>query len=186
MTNIATNEPTELRAGLTWQWTREDLVDYPASTWTLKYWLKKTGATGANLSIPAVADGDYFDVTVAASTTATYTAGEYTWVAVVTAGSEAFEVDHGRLTILPRYDAASNLDDRSHARVVLEAIEAVIEGRASKDQEEYTIGNRSLKRTPMKDLREMHTYYANKVAAEEAEDRLDAGEVGGRRLLARL
>ena len=35
--SIPTTEPTSLRAGNTWQWRREDLSDYPASTWTLTY-----------------------------------------------------------------------------------------------------------------------------------------------------
>ena len=38
-------------------------------------------------------------------------------------------------------------DPRAHAEKVLEAIEAVIEKRATKDQESYTIKNRSLART---------------------------------------
>jgi len=183
---IPTNEPLEQRAGLTWQWTREDLDDYPASTWTLKYWFKKTGSSGANFSITATADGDDFAVTVAAATTAAYTAGDYTWAAIVTAGSEAFEVDKGTFKLLPRYDAAANVDDRSHARKMLDAIEATLQGKATKDQLAYTIGGRSLQRIPPLDLESWREKYRNEVAAEEADERIRNGLPNNSRLYARL
>lgn len=184
MTDVATNEPRQLRAGLTWEWNR-DLADYPAGTWVLKYWFKKTGSSGANFSITATADGTTHAVSVAASTTQGYTAGDYTWVAVVTAGTEAFEVDRGTVELLARYDQAANLDDRSHARIVLDAIEAVIQGRATKDQEEYTIGNRSLKRTPLEELEAFRDKYRAEVYAEELAENARNGGRGGQ-LLVRL
>lgn len=175
---VPTTEPSELRAGVTWQWTRE-LPDYPASAWTLKYWFKKTGATGANLSLTATASGDTHSVSVVAATTAAYTAGDYTWVAIVTAGAESHEVDHGTFKLLPRYDAAANLDDREHARIVLDAIEAVIEGRATKDQQEYSIGSRMLKRTPIKDLLELRDKYRAEVFALDRAEAAANGKGGG-------
>lgn len=177
---IPTNEPKQLRIGLTWQWTREDLTDYPASTWTLKYWFKKTGSSGANFSITASADGSYFDISVAAATTQGYTAGDYTWVAVVTSGSEAHEVDKGTCEILARYDAAANLDDRTHAAKVVDAIEAVIEGRASQDQMAYTIGNRSLSRMPIADLIMFRDKYRAEVYAEQQAEAVRNGKSAGR------
>jgi hypothetical protein len=183
---IPTTEPLQARAGMTWQWRREDLADYPASTWTLKYWFKKTGSTGANFSITASADGANFSISVAATTTQGYTAGDYTWAAVVTAGSEAFEVDHGFLKLLSRYDQAANLDDRTHARKVLDAINAVLEGRATLDQQEYTIGNRSLKRMPIADLIKLKSVYEQMVASETAADRLAQGRSIGGKIQVRL
>lgn len=175
---VPTTEPSELRAGITWQWTRE-LADYPASSWTLKYWFKMTGSTGANFSITASASGDTYSITSAAATTATLTAGDYTWTAIVTAGSEAREVDHGTFKLLPRYDAAANLDDREHARIVLDAIEAVIEGRATTDQQEYAIGNRSLKRMTAEDLLMFRDKYRAEVFALDNAERAANGKGGG-------
>lgn len=184
---IPRNEPPEARAGLTWQWRREDLTaDYPASAWTLKYWFKKTGATQANFSIQANADGDNFAVNVLAATTAAYTAGDYTWSAQVTGGtSEAYEIDRGRMKVLARYDAAANLDDRSHARQALEAIEAVLLNRATLDQQEYSIGNRMLKRMPAADLLKFRDYYRGQVATEDMAERARNGQ-GGNRLVVKL
>lgn len=181
---VPTNEPQQLRAGMTWVWTKS-IPDYPAQTWTLTYWFKQLAASGAKFSIVASASGADHSVAVAAATTASYTAGEYSWAAVASSGDEAYEVDKGTLTILPRYNADAALDDRSHARKVLAAIEAVIEGRASKDQEEYTIANRSLKRTPIADLMSLRDKYRAEVYAEEQADLARNGQ-GGRQVQWRL
>jgi hypothetical protein len=181
---VPTNEPEELRAGVTWEWDRNDLTDYPASTWTLKYWFKRMGGTD-KFSITASADGDNHAVSVAAATTLAYVADDYTWVAVVTSGAEVREVDSGTMKILPRYDQDVALDDRTHAKKVVEAIEAVIEGRATKDQEEYTIGSRSLKRTPIKDLITLRDKYKAELYREQLAENARNG-MQGSKLVVRL
>lgn len=183
---VAINEPTSLRAGITWQWRREDLGDYPAPTWTLTYYCKRTGAAGAFFSIVATADGTHHAISVAAATNATYVAGTYTWVAVVASGTEKHEVDTGEFEILPRYDVAAALDDRSHARKVLDAIKAVLENRATKDQEEYTIAGRSLKRTPVEQLVALRDRYEREVASEKAAANLANGLGNHPNVLVRL
>ena len=74
---IPTTEPTELRAGDTWKWTRS-LSDYPASIWTLTYVLVQAAV---QKSITASASGDDFSVSVAKATTAAYAEGLWSWVA---------------------------------------------------------------------------------------------------------
>lgn len=182
--SIPTNEPTELRAGLTWQWTRQ-LTDYSAPTWTLKYAFKNAAA---RFEITATGSGTTHSVTVARGTTDDYAAGVYQWVAYVESATERFEVDGGTLTVLPDYAQASQVarDDRTHARIVLDALEAVIEGRASKDQQSYQINGRSLERMPVKDLLAFRAQYRAEVESEEINARLESGQIGAPRLLARL
>lgn len=176
---VPTNEPSELRAGETWKWRRDDrTADYPASAWTLKYAFKNASS---HIELTATADGAVFAVTVAAATTAAYTAGTYKWNAWVEGGSsEKYPFDSGTLEVLPKYDSATALDDRSHARIVLDAIEAVIEGRATKDQEEYTIGTRSLKHTPLADLVKFRGQYKAEVQREVLEEAARNGKGGGK------
>jgi hypothetical protein len=101
-------------------------------------------------------------------TTAAYKAGLYRWTAVVDDGTERVTLASGLVNVLPDpAKTGAGFDPRSHARKTLEAIEAVIEGRATKDQEEYTIGNRSLKRTPTKELLEFRDKYRADVARED-------------------
>lgn len=184
MTDIATVEPTELVAGDRWLWERQDLDDYPASTWTLSYALVKDGT---RIQITGAASGAYHRIDVAASTTAGYTAGSYRWQAYVTSGSDRRLVGQGELELLPDFATqSSGYDGRSHARIVLDAIEAVIEGRATKDQEEYSIGGRSLKRTPIGDLLKLRDRYRAEAHSEGVADRLASGIGGARRLMVRL
>lgn len=177
---IPTTEPAELRAGLTWKWRREDLADYPATTWTLTYWFKQATTGGAKFSVVATADGASFAVSVAAATTAGYAADDYSWVAVVSAGAESYEVDRGFAKLLPKYNADAALDDRSHARKTLEAIEAVIEGRATTDQQEYSIGNRNLKRIPIAELLKFKQFYQAAVQKEINDERIANGQGAGK------
>lgn len=182
---VPTTEPSELRAGLTWAWTRDDLADWPATTWTLTYWCKVLGTGGQKFSIVASANGTGYSVSVTAATTAGYTAGDYSWVAVASAGSESYEVDRGTFKLLPKYNADAALDDRSHARIMLDAIEALLQNRATKDQQEYTIGTRSLKRMTKDELESWRDKYLAEVFAEENAERARNGQ-GGSQLVYRL
>lgn len=188
MADVPTTEPRELRAGMTWQWRREDLTDYPASTWTLTYWFKKTGDSGANFSVVATADGVDFAVSVAVATTTNRTPGDYTWVAVVSGGGEAFEVDRGTCKVLARYDQAANVDDRTDAREIYEALVGAYKTYAAGGpfRQSYAIGTRQMQfQTPTEMLKAIE-FWKREVAKEEAAERIANGQAGGGRLLARI
>jgi hypothetical protein len=178
-------EPQRARAGETWQWRREDLAgDYPATSWTLRYALKN--ATD-HLEIVATADGIVFAVTVPLASTKTLPAGKYRMVGYVEdAGvTQRFGVYDEEIDVDPSYANTGVVDDRSHARKVLEAIEAVIENRATKDQEEYQIGHRMLKRTPLNELHKFRQQYEGLVRAEDNAERAARGQ-GGSKIVYRL
>lgn len=183
---IPTTEPAELRAGDTWAWTKT-LADYPATAWTLKYRFKNAAG---GFEITATASGDDYAVSVAAATTSGYAAGAYSWMAWVEGGtSEKYTVDTGTATINPDYrsgTATAAFDDRIHARIVLDAIEAVIEGRATKDQDEVEIAGRRLKRTPIPTLLRLRQHYKAEVAAEAAREAIANGLGSGRRIQFRI
>lgn len=60
------------------------------------------------------------------------------------------------------------VDTRSHAKKTLEALEAVIEGRATLDQERYRLNNRELFRTPLDTLIKLRNQYRAEVSREIA------------------
>jgi hypothetical protein len=182
MTTELTTFPTRHGAGDTLA-VRRSLADWPATTWSLSFELRNAGAS---ITIAATADGADHVVSVPAATTASWTAGRYHWRAYVTAGTDRHEVERGTIEIEPDFAAAGAADRRSHAEKVLDAIEAVIEGRASKDQESYTIAGRSLARTPIGDLLTLATRYRGMVEAERAAERLRRGIGGRRRVAVRL
>lgn len=160
--------------------------DYPKSDgWTLTYKLiPRTSGTVISFNASGTADSaDDYRTQVGSTTTDDWAAGEYSWFAYVGLAGERYTVDQGTLTILPNPADTTAYDGRSHARTVLEAIEAVIEGRASKDQQSYSINGRSLQRMPIKDLLAFRAQYRAEVEAEDAQARIDSG-LGAMRLLA--
>lgn len=176
MTDIATREPDAVIAGDTWQW-RRTLSDYPAPTWTLTYYLR---GINAEASFAATADGMDHLVTVAKATTAAIAPGAYDLLGVVTDGTSRYTLYAERLVVQP--DPASigaGHDARSHARKTLEALEAVIENKATRDQLEYAIGGRSLKRMSPDELLNFRDRYRAEVYAEKvAADRRKGGSGG--------
>lgn len=187
MPDIPTNEPSQLRAGDTWQWRREDLAgDYPASAWTLTYRFKNAAG---GFEVVASADGDHFAVTVAANVTTGYAAGSYAWAAQVSKSGEKYTVDSGTLEVLADLfsgTATTASDQRSHNQIALDAVRAVMEGRASKDQQEYAIAGRKLVLTPMADLIKLLNFYEARVAADLAEENLRNGRATGRVIRVRM
>jgi hypothetical protein len=179
---IPSTEPTKFVRGDSIAWTRGDLSsDYPASTWALTYEFVPLGSAGTAFTITADADGDDYSVTVAAATTAAYVAATYEWAAFVTLSADRYRIDNGTLELLENLaDPAAGYDGRSHVRIVVEAIDAVIQGRATKDQESYTIDGRSLQRTPIPDLLTLRSRYRAELKSEEAAEKIANGLGSGR------
>jgi hypothetical protein len=190
--NYPTTEPTKLVAGDRWAWKRSNLgSDYPPATYTLKYSLRLEGA-GTEIEIIATGSGADFLVEVSAATTAGYTAGRYRFQAYITATADATKrltLGTGIIDVAANRDTATG-DPRSYARITLDAIEAVLQGRASKDQEEYAISSgsssRSLKRTPMADLLVLRDRFREEVRIEVNAERIAQGLGDGRRIGIRL
>lgn len=176
--------PARIIAGDTAQW-QKTFSDYPASAgWALKYSLVKAGN---KYDIDGTAAGDDFLMTATAATTAAWAKGSYKYQARMTKGSEAHTVEQGNIEIVANYStAAGGLDDRTHARKVLDAIEAVIENRATMDQQEYQIGDRMLKRTDLADLYKLRSQYKALVANEEKLANAGSGKPSRRRTLIRM
>ncbi len=167
------NVPTIWNAGDTLKWD-VSIPDYPADDgWTLTYEVKSK--TSSISTITASADGEAYTVTVGAATSSGYSPGEYQYAAYVTKSGERFTVDTGRIKILKDFEDAGNYDGRDHAEVVLDAIEAVLETRATKDQESYSIAGRSLSRTPIEDLLALRDRYKAEVVANRRADQISRG-----------
>lgn len=181
------NEPLQLRAGDTWKWRREDLTDYSAASWTLKYRFKN--ASGG-FEIVAAADGANFAVTVAASTTSAYTAGRYDWLAWVESGAEKYSVDQGALEVLADLRAGTAtvaLDARSDARKIyddlLVAYKSYVANRGT--VKSYTIGSRSMTFHSTEEILKQLSYWRAEVAREEAAERARNGIGTGNKLFVR-
>lgn len=173
--------PTSITAGDTVAWTVPQ-KDFPPGTWTLAYRLTSlttsflVANSEPNITIADVGDGTWL-VTLTPAFTATLPddtrLAYYGWV---TDGAAEYEIDRGEIFV--RFDprtATSGFEFRSHARIALEAIEAVMEGKATADQLSYSIAGRSLSRYDWSDLQKMRDYYRAEVANEEARERARKG-----------
>lgn len=168
---IPFQEPASVVAGDTAKW-QKYLGDYPANDgWTLTY-------TFVNASVrftaTASAVGADHLVNASAATTTAWAAGTYDWRAQVSKAGEVFTVGSGRLVVKPSFSAAT--DARSQARRMLEAVEAVLEGRASSAVQDYQIAGRSLRHIPIPDLLTLRDRLRMDVTREETAADLAAGK----------
>jgi hypothetical protein len=144
MVDIPTQIPKDIFVGDVLKWRRE-LDDYPADAYTLTYYFSNAEK---KFNIVATADGVVHNVSVAATVTTDYTAGRYRWYARADDGSDDIRtIEDGWLVVLP--SPADQTDWRSHARKMLDAIEAALEGQADKNQLDllsYSLGVVSVSR----------------------------------------
>lgn len=146
---ILTELPLNIRIGDTTLWTEADSV-HPAPTWTVRYFF--TNKDSHFTSVLSVANGADHDLVI---TTAELEEGEYDYVRKVTDGSETFTTEEGTVTVLPDLEAdESGVDRRAYAVTALANIEAVLLGKASKDQTSYSLNGRALSRYSPDELRE--------------------------------
>ena len=133
-------EPSEITIGFQTTWTIK-LADYlPSNNWTLKYSFQNKDNA---FTLASIADGEDHVIDVEASdwTNISAAAGVY-WVTKYVENTDGTKIklDRYSTTILanPLGDTVS--DNRTHARKMLEALEAVEEGRATYNQSMFRVG----------------------------------------------
>lgn len=193
MADIPSREPESFTAGDLVQWKRpaSSLVLPDGSTasaaegWTLSYVLVKSGA---KITISAEASGEDHLVTLAAATTAAYTPGVYTWQAYATKSSARHTVGGGTIEIKPNFAAATSTgyDGRSHVKRVLDALEAKLENRATREQEQMIVSGEVIGMMPIARLLEWYQRYKAAYAEELASARVSAGLGTGKKILVRF
>lgn len=161
---IPTVEPLSVRAGDTWLWQRA-LPEYPAPTWTLTYTLFSSSGL---VSFDSTPDGTAHRIRLAPSVTAAYAAGRHDWIAHASDGTDRHQIAAGVIQLLPNLSEAASYDGRSHARKVLDSLDALIEQRASAgdvDLVSAATGDKNLTRS-LPDLLKLRDRYAAMVAQE--------------------
>lgn len=187
MSDPLDREPSSFIAGDTVSWLKSFSGYSAADGWVLKYEFR--GNT--RKTVTAAASGSDHLATITAVESAAYSAGAYTVTGYVVKASERHTVFRGRIEVEP--DPAqgnSAFDGRSHARKALEAIEAVLEKRATREEMSYSIqfagSNRQLSLCPPAELIKMRNYYLSEVRKEEQAERIAQGLGTGRRILTRF
>lgn len=156
--------PTEIKAGLTFGVTVE-LADHPAPDWALVLLLRGP----SSITIESTDLDAAHRLAATAAATANWVAGEHSYSLRATNGGDVAEIEAGTVVIVGDIAAIpAGTDTRTHVRKVLAAIEAVIEKRATLDQERYRINDRELYRTPVAELLRLRSHYRAELARENA------------------
>ena len=165
--NFPTTEPVELQLGDFWAWKRTDLsTDYPTASYALSYEFNLIdGSTAANFTLTATEANDEYIIST--SSTTSFTKGRYNWIGYITRSSDSarIKIGEGYTEIQDNY-ATTTASVRSHAKIVLDAIEAVISNRATMDQSSMSIAGRSLSRLSVDELMTFRDRYKTEYLKE--------------------
>jgi hypothetical protein len=158
---------SKLAAGDTWTWSITGVSQYDLSVYTIKYSLRGLGGT---LDLTQQADGaGGYQLQALPTDTTKLSAGVYAWALYATKGMERHEIGRGTVEVLPDLQAAggdAGVDGRSFAKRMLDAIRAVLEGRASRIESEYQQGGRALKLLSPQQLIDAEAYWARRYKKE--------------------
>ena len=91
---VPETEPLDFYSGETVKFKRTDLSDYPAPTWTLNYFLQKSGT---KIDFASSQDGStaHHLISLTPLTTAGYKVGLYHWIVEARDGTDVYVVDEG-------------------------------------------------------------------------------------------
>ena len=180
-TSIPEKEPVTIYKGETVVWTRKDLTDYPVGSYAMSWTARLESNGGTSFSATVTEVDDYYKFTLDNSATGGYTTGDYFWVLKVTQSSDSEEliIDSGKITVKDNYFGTTG-DTRSHAKIMLDKIESILEGRADADVSSYSIQGRSLSKISINELLQWRDYYKAEYQKEIAKFRRDNNEGSGR------
>jgi len=178
------NAPKEIIAGFTYEW-QESFSQYPASTYglTATFILNTYGNT--RITVTAVASGDSFTLTIPAATSANFTAGNYKLYLFVTLGAAKYLVGNQDVVIKANPLTATG-DTRSHIQKVLDAIEAVLENRATQEYQSMNINGYSITQMSPQELLKLKDYYEGKLKTEQNKEAMAQGKPSKRTILVQL
>lgn len=158
--------PSRITAGFTFRRLVTQTA-YPAPDWVLSVVLRGPRA----ITLTATPEGTQHRLEALPAATREWLGGAYAYSVRATSadGADVVELERGSCQVDAGLDGLEDGHDaRSHARKVLDSINAVIEKRATQDQARYVINNRELERTPIADLLLLRDRYAAMVRQEEA------------------
>lgn len=169
---IATSEPNEFISGDSVKFIKNVPAYQPVDGWVLNYVfvneLKRYEVTASDNG-----DGRHL-IEITPATSKGFRAGNYKFFAYVSDGTDRYSVGEGSLIIKPDF-TSPNFDPRSHAKKVLDALEAVIEKKATEDQLSVTINGRSIQLLSPLDVLKWRDKYKAEYADEQKRERIKKG-----------
>jgi len=168
--HVLTELPRRITIGDTITWD-ETLTDFPASaSWIVSYnFTAKNGRFGS----AHVAVGDIHRISIV---TTNLEEGHYPYTKKVGDGTDTFTLESGFIDIDPDLSAdTAGVDRRSFAEIALENIEALLQGKATRDQTSYSLNGRALSRYSIDELNDWRATLRVEVRDERQKARRKSG-----------
>jgi len=179
--NAPEGEPLEIVVGDFLQWKRSDVAsDYPPADFSAEYVARITGGGSSEIKLAATeVDGTYL-FTANSTTTDEFDAGYYHWQLEVTKTStgDRLVVDRGAFEAIVDLDINQS-DPRTHAEIMVEKIQSILEGKADSDVSNYSIAGRSLTKMTFEELISARDVYRRELQQEKVKERIRRGKASG-------
>lgn len=178
--NAPTTEPETFTVGDFGQWKRPDLsAIYPPAEYNLQYIARDTRGGAHEINVAATNSGGVHLFTVSSADSASFHAGRYHWQLEVTqiSSSNRVVIQTGFVDINEDLDK-NNVDPRSHAEIMIDKIESILQGKADSDVSSYSIAGRSLTKMAFNELIEARDFYRKELVAERNKEAIKNGKKG--------
>ncbi len=189
------NIPKSLRAGSTWTWREDSLVDpygdaiQSTDSWALTYYIRSNIAGNQGITVVGSTYGTGWQFDVAASST-DLTAGDYFWQALASKGALKYDVGSGSLQVLIDLvytGTAQKIQAKSQVEQDLDTVEAAIRTLLSDGAvKEYSIGGRSLKKYDLADLTALRSQLKYQLNLEKKAELIRNGQGNPHQMLVRF
>lgn len=176
--NAPEGEPLKIVVGDFIQWKKTALAEtYPPASYSAQYVARITAGGSSEIQLVAIERDGYYLFQVPSATSEAFTPGFYHWQLEViqTSSGNRLVVELGEFEAIPDLDVNGS-DPRSHADIMLDKIESLLEGRADKDVTSYSIQGRSISKMSVTDLLQWRDYYRKEVAKEKRDNAIALGK----------
>jgi len=177
--NAPEGEPTEIVAGDLLQFKVSNLVtDYPTDSYTLTYTARISGQQD-EIQFTATGASSHFLISVSGSTTGSWSPGKYIWQQEIIRNSDSARIvlKKGDFKVVADLDNNAT-DNRSHAEIMVDKIESLLQGKADSDVSNYSIAGRSLTKLSFQELIDARDYYRSEMLREKAKFDAENGRKG--------
>jgi len=171
-------EPLKIVVGDFIQWKKSSLAEtYPPALYSANYVARLTAGGASEVQIAATETSSYYLFTVSSATSAAFVSGFYYWQLEVTQTSSGnrIVVERGEFEFVQDLDN-NGADPRSHAEIMLDKIQSLLQGRADKDVSSYSIQGRSIAKMSIVDLLQWRDYYRKEVLKERRDNAISLGK----------
>lgn len=156
--------PSSIRKGQYVAWTHQ--IDLATGV-SLKWVLRASDGTGSAIEVTGSSSGMAWAFVMTGAETSGLARGANIadLVAVRDSDSETTVLSTKTFNV-----TETDADRRSHARVMIQKIESILENRADDDVSQYSIKNRSITKMSVKELTDWREFYRSELASEPDED----------------